>query len=185
MTTNPFGTAIPKAPTAAPVTPVPPVGNITTPPTATPVSSIPASAVSPMPNEVPPMSDAPVGPTVSTATTEKVKKPRKHPNRQMTVEERKYVIENYATKNTNEIANELGLTRQQVYRTVNEARKNLQKRIQALQETPDTPERQAQVDRIQVWLDKLPTKPAGSGTRAGSGGRQNTVDFVLDELINL
>ena len=160
---NPFGTSAPKAPTAAPA------AQPQTPPTVPP--TVPQAA--------------PVTPTaapVTPAAGGKVKKVRKTPNKQMTNEQRKFVLQNYATRNTNDIAQELGLTRQQVYRTISESRKNLTKRIESLQQLPDSPEKAEQIQKIQQLLDTLPNKPFGGGHGNG-GARKSNTDSVIDDLI--
>lgn len=151
---NPFNNMAPSAP-SVPSAPVP--GN-------KPVSAPAAPAAAP------------------TAAANSEKKARKSPNRQMTSQERQYVLENYSVKNTAEIAQELNLTRQQVYRTVNESRKNLQSRLEALQSQPDSPEKKAQIDKINGLLNKLPAKPFGGGAGAG-GKRKSSIDSVLDTLL--
>lgn len=147
-------------------------------------------AAAPVNPPVPPKPAAPVPPAAPTAApaapvaapVEGVKKARKVPNRQMTADERKFVIENYSVMSTAEIAQHLGLTRQQVYRTVNESRKDLQKRMEALQQQPDSPEKKVMMDKITALLDKLPSKPFGGGAGAG-GKRKGGVNSVLDELL--
>lgn len=132
---------------------------------------------------------APAAPTaMPTATAEgapkepKQRKTRKTPNRQMTNEERKYVLNNYEHKSTNDIAQELGLTRQQVYRTVHESRKNLQARLEALQAEAQSAERDSNIAKVQAMLNKLPAKPFGGGNTVG-GKKRQSVDSVLDELM--
>lgn len=139
----------------------------------------------------PVMNSAPVAPTAAPAAPvaaptaapvgSDVKKPRKTPNRQMTTEERRYVIQNYATMNTSEIAQHLGLTRQQVYRTINESRKSLKTRLDGLQGQPQTPEVAAQVAKINELLASMPAKPFGGG--GATGKRGSSVDNVLDDLL--
>ena len=161
-TVNPFQTATPAAapvaPTAAPV-----------PPTA------PAAA--PVPPTIPTAPTAPAAETVGTIE----KKPRKKPNRQMTAEERKYVLNNYATKNTSEIAEELNLTRQQVYRTVHESRSKLQEKLTNLEAMPSTPEIEVTKSKIVALLNSLPAKPFGAGQ--GGGRKGSSIDNVLDDLL--
>ena len=120
---------------------------------------------------------APVAPREDDA-----KKPtaRKKPNRQMTNDERKYVIENYASKNTSIIAEELGLTRQQVYRTVHESRNKLNERLAELETQPKSPEVDEAIKKVQEFLDKLPSKPFGAGQ---GGKRRSSIDTVLDDLL--
>lgn len=124
---------------------------------------------------------APVAPAAAPAAV-KEKKARKQPNRQMTADERKFVIENYATMNTSELAQKMGLTRQQVYRTVMDARKTLQKRLESLNSQPETAESKAMKAKIQGLLDRLPNKPFGGGA-GGGGARKSGVENVLDDLL--
>lgn len=130
---------------------------------------------------------APVAPAAPTAvaaaplaTVEK--KPRKKPNRQMTSAERKYVIENYASRSTSDIAEELKLTRQQVYRTVHETRTKAKERIAALQAEAATPERDAKIAKLEGILAALPEKPFGGG-QGGGAKKGSAVDNVLDDLL--
>lgn len=167
---NPFANSV-----AAPKAPVAPVAATVAPAAPTAAPAAPTAA--------------PVAPTaMPTATTEgapkepKPRKTRKTPNRQMTNDERKYVLNNYEHKSTNDIAQELGLTRQQVYRTVHESRKNLQARLEAFQAEPQSAERDSNIAKIQAMLNKLPAKPFGGGNIVG-GKRRQSVDSVLDELM--
>ena len=149
--TNPFATTAPKtevgaAPQAAPAAPV----------AAAPVAAAPAAA--------------------TTAPVEGEKKERKKPNRQMRPDERKYVIENYYQMSTSQMASEMGLTRQQVYRTVHESRKVMKERAAAATESGDT----ATAKKIEDFIAKfLPEKPfGGSGNTRGS-----SIDSVVDDLL--
>jgi transposase-like protein len=110
------------------------------------------------------------------------KKPRKKPNRQMTNEERKYVLANYANRSTSDIADELKLTRQQVYRTVHETRQKAKDRIAALQAEAQTPERDEKISKLEGVLASLPEKPFGGG-QGGGAKKGSAVDNVLDELL--
>ncbi len=119
----------------------------------------------------------PVQEGVGSATVEK--KARKKPNRQMTIDERKYVLDNYATKSTAELANELGLTRQQVYRTIHETRTKAKERLAELEKDPQN--NAEFIQKAQALLAKLPEKPFGGGQ--GGGKRGSAIDNVLDELL--
>lgn len=156
MSVNPFSTTAPAAP-ATPAAPAAPVAPITS---ATPgVASV-------TPNDVAPV------------TADTVKKDRKKPNRQMTAEERKYVIQNYATKNTSELAVELGLTRQQVYGTVRKSREVILARIATATAAGDT----ATATKLQTFVEtNLPEKPFGGG--AGTGTRGSSIDSAVDDLL--
>ena len=96
---------------------------------------------------------------------------RKAPNRQKTADDVKQILESYASKQTSEIANELGLTRMQVYKTVLDARKKLQ---QKADETDDPATKQKILEYIETHL---PSKRNEFGGRKGS-----TLDSVLDDL---
>ena len=106
--------------------------------------------------------------------------PRKTPNRQMTKEERVFVVNNYATKTTGQIATELDLTRQQVYRTVHESRIKIKERIEAANAAGD-------IETAQKWhtilVTKLPEKDSGT---AGGGGRAkgSSIESVVDSLLD-
>jgi ribosome-binding protein aMBF1 (putative translation factor) len=178
MSNNPFATTPPvAAPVAQPAAPV-------APPTAAPVAFAQAAPVAPA-QAAPvaaPVAAAPVAPQAvpaapaAPAATD-AKKPRKKPNRQMTLDERKYVIENYATKATSEMATELGLTRQQVYRTIHEARTKTKDRVTACRAAGD----EATAVKMEQFLEaKLPEKPWGGGA---GGGKGSSVDNVLDALL--
>lgn len=155
MTANPFNKTA-----TAPAAPVPP-----TAPTAAPNAAPTAPTAAPTPEA------APTG-----------KRPRKTPNRQMSIDERKFVVENYSKMDTNEIARQLNLTRQQVYRTVYESRKTLQERLKNLNEAADFPEKAQQIEKIQKILDLLPSKPFGGGGNAG-GHRKSAVETAVDALL--
>ena len=110
--------------------------------------------------------------------TGKVKRPRKTPNRQMTKEERLYVINNYAVKATGQIAAELNLTRQQVYRTVHETRHKIKARIEAAQLAGDT----ATAQKWQSYvITKLPEKDFNTGGGRAKGG---AIDSIIDSLLD-
>lgn len=151
---NPFN------PTAAPAAPTAPAA-----PAAAPAAPAAPAA-------------APVAPAVGVVE----KKARKKPNRQMTAEERKYVLSNYATKSTSEIAEELKLTRQQVYRTVHESRTKLQEKLAGLEAQPSTPEVEVMKGKISALLNNLPAKPFGAG-QGGGGKKGSSIDNVLDDLL--
>ena len=122
-------------------------------------------------------------PTAAPVADNKPRKPRKTPNRQMTDDERKYVLQNYSLKSTGDIARDLGLTRQQVYRTVHESRKALLKRKEALEAQAQSAERDAMIEKVNKLLDTLPAKPFGGGNTVG-GKRKNGIDTVLDSLLD-
>ena len=122
-------------------------------------------------------------PTAAPVAEANTRKPRKTTNRQMTDEERKYVLQNYSLKSTGAIAQDLGLTRQQVYRTVHESRKALLKRKEALEAQPQSAERDAMIEKVNKLLDTLPSKPFGGGNTVG-GKRKNGIDNVLDSLLD-
>lgn len=168
MGSNPFNTkpAAPAAPAAAP----------TAAPAAAPAAAAPAAPVAAAPV-------APVAPVAAAAVGTAVveKKPRKTPNRQATKEERKYIAENYAGKSTSQIAEELGLTRQQVYRNVYEMRGKAKERLAVLEAAESTPENEAMKVKLQEVINKLPEKPWGAG---GGGKKGSSVESVLDELLS-
>jgi len=91
-------------------------------------------------------------------------------------EERKYVIQNYHSMSTSQMASEMGLTRQQVYRTVHESRKTMKDRAAAATEAGDTATAQKITEFIATYL---PEKPfGGSGNTRGS-----SIDNVVDNLL--
>lgn len=161
MGSNPFGAAkAPEVPTA---------------PTAPTANAAPVAPTAPAAPSVPPT--APVTPAAPVAG----KKERKKPNRAMTGEERKYVLESYETKTTSEIAHDLNLTRQQVYRTVRETRQKLVDRIAQLEASQD-PADAPRLETARTMLAKLPAKPFGGGQ--GGAKKGNSIDNLLDELLS-
>ena len=168
---NPFANRAPQAPQSAPT--AAPVAQAAQVDQAAPVTPEMPAAPGMPPQNIP---------TAAPVSEKKERKPRKTPNRQMTDDERKYVLQNYSTKSTGQIAQDLGLTRQQVYRTIHESRKALQKRLESLQAQPQSAERDAMVDKVQKLLDTLPAKPFGGGNTVG-GKRKNGIDSVLDNLL--
>lgn len=131
---------------------------------------------------------SPAAPVVSTteeantpevAQTEaevKVKKPRKpraQSNRRKTADEVKFILDNYATMSTSEIARKLGLTSQQVSRTVLDARKSYLGRAENL------PPEKAQ--KIREWVEAhLPSKIEQFGK--GGGKRGSMVDSIFEDI---
>jgi uncharacterized protein YnzC (UPF0291/DUF896 family) len=106
--------------------------------------------------------------------------PRKTPNRQMTKDERMYVINNYSKKSTGQIATELNLTRQQVYRTVYESRTKIKERIEAANAIGDV----ATVQKLQTFLvTNLPEKEFSEG--GGGRSKGGSIDSTLDALFNV
>ena len=159
---NPFSTT---APAAAPVTPAPAMAAAPVTPAAPVMPAAPAMGV-------------PGAPAAAATAAAAGKKDRKKPNRQMTAEERKYVIENYATKQTSELAQELNLTRQQVYGTVRKSRERIQERINQAQQAGDT----KTVETLTNFLNaKLPEKPFGGGVGANRG---SSIDSAVDSLLS-
>lgn len=141
--------------------------------TAAPAETAPAA----------PVAAAPAAPTAaaSVGSVTVDKKPRKKPNRQMTADERKYVIQNYASRSTSDIATELGLTRQQVYRTVHEMRSKAKERLAAVEALGASPENDAMKAKLNDVIAALPAKEFGGGQ--GGGKRGSSVDSVLDDLL--
>ncbi len=166
MSQNPFATT---APAAEPVQHVTPAA-----PQAAPVSPAAPQAAPAAPQAAP---VSPAAAVVGDMATDS-KKPRKKPNRQMTLEERKFVIENYSTRSTSDMARELGLTRQQVYRTVHEARGKIKERIESATQSNNT----ELANKLQSYMqERLPEKPFGGG--AGGASKGSSVDTVLDDLL--
>lgn len=165
MSQNPFATTAP----AAEETPAAPAA-----PQAAPTAPAAAPQAAPAAPQAAPAAPQ-AAPAVDPATG---KKPRKKPNRQMTLDERKFVIENYSTRSTSDMARELGLTRQQVYRTVHEARGKIKERIEAATQANNT----ELANKLQAYMqEKLPEKPFGGG--AGGASKGSSVDTVLDDLL--
>lgn len=100
-------------------------------------------------------------------------KNRKTSNRRRTSEDITYVLNNYATTNTSEIAQHLGLTKQQVSHVIMDTRKRLEEKMKTA-----TPEERV---KIENFLNKnLPRKPFGGGR---SGARKNQIDVVLEDIL--
>jgi len=129
---------------------------------------------------------APTAQTVSDVTTEDVmavetktqesksRKPRKAPNRQKTKDEVKFIIENWRSMSTAELAAQTGLTKQQVYRTIVDTKKAMRKKAE---QDP------SQAERINKFIEEyLPSKAENIGH--GGGGRKGSVlDDVLNDLL--
>lgn len=165
MSTNPFSTNAPQTPAAPAANTVP----------ATPAPATPAAPAAPA---APAQVAQPVAPEAAAPQMDdEGKKKRKTPNRQMTADERKYVIQNYSTKTTSEMAIEMGLTRQQVYGTVRKSREVIQSRIDDAVKAGDT----ETANKLQAFIDQnLPEKPFGGGAGAGRG---SSIDSAVDSLI--
>jgi predicted HTH transcriptional regulator len=104
----------------------------------------------------------------------KNRKPRKSPNRQKTKDEVKFIIENWRSMSTAELANQTGLTKQQVYRTIVDTKKTMQKKAE---QDP------SQAEKINKFIETyLPSKAENIGH--GGGGRKGSVlDDVLNDLL--
>lgn len=101
----------------------------------------------------------------------KEKKTRGPSNRRKTPEETKFILENYKDMSTREIAEKLGLTKQQVYRTVLDAKKAYLEKAETL-----PPEK---AEKVRAWVDEhLPSKEANRG----GGKRGNMVDNIFDDI---
>ena len=187
MSNNPFATTAPANQVAPAANQAAPVANQAAPQAApanqvapTVIPTTPQTGVQAAP--VAPQAGTQVAPTAPKAAVPAApvdgKKPRKKPNRQMTLDERKYVIENYHCRSTSDMARELGLTRQQVYRTVHEARGKIKDRIEAATAGGNP----AMATKLQAYMaEKLPEKPFGGG--AGGASKGSSVDTVLDDLL--
>lgn len=106
----------------------------------------------------------------------KTGKDRKERNRTITESDKKHILASYATTATGDIAKELGLTRAQVYNTVRNTRKELQKHL-------DNPEVSAEAKaRIQQALDKLPAKEFSGGAASGAGRKNASLDDILSSF---
>lgn len=131
---------------------------------------------------------APQAPQTEAApvNSEKTKKsggPRKTPAPQLTEEDRKYIVDNYANTNTAEIAKSLSqmrgreVTKQQVYRTVLDFRKKLQEMREEATKAGD----QGKVTKIDELLTKVPEKEFGGGR--GGGKKGSSIDSLIDSLL--
>lgn len=139
---------------------------------------------------------APAAPTaveaqasVETTTVIKTRKPpkkgadRKKPAIQLTKEDRRYILENYAQSDTSQIARELTarkgqeVTKQQVYRTIHDTRKKLSEILPELKNTGQT----EKVKKVEEILAALPAKPFGGG--GGGGKRGNSIDALIADLL--
>jgi len=152
MSTNPFGTAAPvveAAPVAAPVVEAAPV--------AAPVAAAPVAA--------------------APATNEK-KKDRKKPNKQATMDQKKFVISNYATMGRSEIAEATELTGQQVYNIIKAVRDAGDERATALRENGDEAGAVAVEAKIAAAFPKKMSGGKGGGRKKGTD-----VNTLLDELL--
>lgn len=143
-------------------------------------------ATSPFPTEEVATPVAPVATTEAVTTTvettteaavegetvKKARKPRTKTNRRKTQEETKFILENYKDMMTSEIASKLGLTNQQVYRTVMDAKKAYLEKAETM-----PPEK---AEKIREWVEiHLPSKTEN----IGKGGKRGTmIDSMFDEL---
>ena len=101
---------------------------------------------------------------------------RKKPNRPVTPDDIKFIIDNYATMQTAEIAAQLGLTRMQVYQNMRKVREKLLAQAAEIEATD--PQKAA---KIKAFVEeKLPSKKDqfGGGARKG----QSAVDQALKDL---
>lgn len=164
--TNPFATSPFPTDVANPAVGVPniqpPVAPVVTTEAVAPVATTEAVTV------VETMTEA----TVEGETVKKVRKPRTKTNRRKTPEETKFILENYKDMMTSELASKLGLTNQQVYRTVMDAKKAYLEKAETL-----PPEKAA---KIREWVEiHLPSKTEN----IGKGGKRGTIiDSMFDEL---
>lgn len=116
--------------------------------------------------------------TTEAATEEVVKekkarKPRAPSNRRKTADEVKFILDNYRSMSTSEIARKLELTSQQVSRTVLDARKSY------LQKAESLPPEKAQ--KIRDWVEEhLPSKIEQFGK--GGGKRGSMIDNLFDDI---
>lgn len=131
-----------------------------------------------------PVAVAPVAEAPVKVKKERVKKegPRKTPAPQLTREERRFIVDHYATMDTAQIARELSkqsekeVTKQQVYRTVLDTRITLKERLEEATAAGD----KALIAKIQGVLSTLPEKAAFGG---GGGKRGSSVKSLVDDLL--
>jgi hypothetical protein len=153
--TNPFATTTPAAPAA---------------PTAAPAAPAAAPA-------------APTAaPTTETPKKKGVRKDgsaRKNPAPPTSMDQKKYIIENYAKMSRGELASALGLTPQQVYNVVKIVRDAGKARAAAMREAGDTAGAAAVEAKIEATF---PRKMTGG---KGGGGRKKSEDVasLLDDLL--
>lgn len=103
----------------------------------------------------------------------KARKPRAPNNRRKTADEVKFILDNYRSMSTSEIARKLELTSQQVSRTVLDARKSY------LQKAESLPPEKAQ--KIRDWVEEhLPSKIEQFGK--GGGKRGSMIDNLFDDI---
>lgn len=99
------------------------------------------------------------------------RKPRGKSNRRKTPEETKFILENYKDMSTKDIADRLGLTRQQVYRTVLDAKKAY------LEKAETAPPEKA--EKIKAWVEEhLPSKTENRG----GGKKGSMIDDVFEDI---
>jgi|SaaInl7_135m_RNA_FD_contig_41_1445513_length_796_multi_6_in_0_out_0_2 hypothetical protein len=109
---------------------------------------------------------------------------RKKPAVRLTSEDKKIILDQYATKDTSIIAQELSklngneVTRQQVYNCVRQTRKNIEDRIEAAKAAND----QGSIAKLQAYVEaKLPHKEFGGGAAKGKG--KSDIDSILDDIL--
>ena len=178
----PVQSASAPAPAPAPSTQPAPAAPITQPapaPSAQPTPAAPSAQ--PTPTSATPVGPVQLNPTPIN-TTGHVKQrggkgtsiaagTRKKNSPPKTTEDVKFIIDNYASMATREIAEVRGLTEQQVNRTVYDTRKFIATAIES--ETDP-----AEAEKKQAWLDaKFPSKADNFGRKRGS-----TIATVLNDL---
>lgn len=142
--------------------------------TTTEAAVVPTEVVATVaPTEVVTTTVAPSEVTTEGDGPKKQRKPRKETNRRKTQEEVKFILENYATRSPSDIGKELGLTRQQVYRTVRDARKAYLDKAETLPAD--------KAEAVKAWVEKhLPAKTEEFGK--GGGKRGSMVENMFDDI---
>ena len=106
------------------------------------------------------------------------KKARKKPNTQASIDQKKFVIANYATMGRTDIADATKLTGQQVYNIVKTMRDAGEERAAALRENGDEAGATAVETKIATTFPKKMSGGKGGGRKKGTD-----VNNLLDELL--
>lgn len=107
-----------------------------------------------------------------------VKKDRKKPNKQASMDQKQFVITNYASMSRSEIADATGLTGQQVYNIIRSVREAGTIRATVLRENGDEKGATAVEAKIAAAFPKKMTGGKGGGRKKGTD-----VNALLDELL--
>lgn len=134
------------------------------------------------PKEAPTV-EKPVVPAVDAAdaaTSESEKKKRKAPNKASTMDQKKFIIANYATMGRNELAEATGLTGQQVYNVVRDVREQMKNMAAEARKAGDEAKAATIENKV---AEKLPKKVGGGRTGGGGSKKKEDIKNIIDDLL--